>query len=580
MMQFFPAQFAHFLRNRTSTRNLKVLMQFLVILTLLVTLYSVLFHYIMAWEGRDFSWVTGFYWTLTVMSTLGFGDITFHSDLGRIFSIGVLLSGVLFLLILLPFTFIQFFYAPWMEAQSAARAPRELPEDTKGHVIMTYYGPVTSTLIRKLDQYHYPYVVLAPELQDALLLSDQDVKVVVGELDDPETYRKIRVEEAAMVVTTRSDVVNTNVVATVRGISETVPIIATARDPASIDILELAGSTHVLRLDEMMGQSLARRTTGGDAMTHVIGQFDSLLVAEANVAGTPLIGKSLKESRLREMTGLTVLGVWERGHFQTAKSDMRISPSTVLVLAGSQQELSNYDELFCIYHTNNEPVVIIGGGRVGRATGRALQKRGIDYRIVEQMPERIADDGKYIMGSAADLEVLERAGIMKAPTAIITTHDDDTNIYLVIYCRRLRPDIQVISRATLERNIATMHRAGADFVMSYASMGTNTIFNLLDRGDILMIAEGLDVFKLTLPPSLAGKSLATSGIRQKTGCSVVATVSGGIMQCNIDPHEPLAAGTDIILIGSVPDENRFLKLYGDHLNHENHGTETKTVRKV
>ncbi len=563
-MQFFPAQFLHFLQSRTSTRNLGILFRFLLALTILVTAYSIIFHYIMAWEGRDFSWVTGFYWTLTVMSTLGFGDITFHSDLGRIFSICVLLSGVLFLLILLPFTFIQFFYAPWMEAQSAARAPRELPVETTGHVIMTYYGPVTSTLIKKLKQYHYPYVVLAPELQEALRLSDLDVKVAVGELDDPETYRKIRVETAAMVVTTRSDVVNTNVVATVRGISETVPIIATARDPAAIDILELAGSTHVLRLDEMMGQSLARRTTGGDAMTHIIGQFDSLLIAEANVAKTPLIGKRLKESRLREHTGVTILGVWERGQFRIADPEMQITPNSVLVLAGSQQALRKYDELFCIYHVIHEPVIIIGGGRVGRATGRALQKRGIDYRIIEKLPELSADDGKYILGSAADLEVLEKAGIMKSPTAIITTHDDDTNIYLAIYCRRLRPDIQIISRATLERNVTTLHRVGADFVMSYASMGANTIFNLLDRSDILMIAEGLDVFKIKLPLSLTGKTLANSGIRAKTGCNVVAIFGENGMQFNLDPNSPLPAEAEIILIGSAAAESRFLDIYGDH----------------
>jgi voltage-gated potassium channel len=122
-MHFFPAQFVHFLSSRPSIRNMRILLKFILALATLVIIYSILFHYIMAWEGRDFSWVTGFYWTLTVMSTLGFGDITFNGDLGRIFSILVLLSGVLFLLILLPFTFIQFFYAPWMEAQSAARAP-------------------------------------------------------------------------------------------------------------------------------------------------------------------------------------------------------------------------------------------------------------------------------------------------------------------------------------------------------------------------------------------------------------------------------------------------------------------------
>jgi len=46
------------------------------VLLALVVIYSVLFRYIIEMEGRQYSWVTGFYWTLTVMSTLGFGDIT------------------------------------------------------------------------------------------------------------------------------------------------------------------------------------------------------------------------------------------------------------------------------------------------------------------------------------------------------------------------------------------------------------------------------------------------------------------------------------------------------------------------
>ena len=52
----------------------------------------------MLFEVKEFSWITGFYWTLTVMSTLGFGDITFATDLGRIYSIIVLMSGIVFLL--------------------------------------------------------------------------------------------------------------------------------------------------------------------------------------------------------------------------------------------------------------------------------------------------------------------------------------------------------------------------------------------------------------------------------------------------------------------------------------------------
>jgi len=143
--------------SRRGQRNIRLLLQMLAILALLVTIYSVLFHFIMVWEYRhheqriQYSWVTGFYWTLTVMSTLGFGDITFQTDLGRVYSMVVLLSGTMFMLILLPFMFIQFFYAPWVKAQAAARAPRALPENTAGHVLLTNYGPVTTALISKLN---------------------------------------------------------------------------------------------------------------------------------------------------------------------------------------------------------------------------------------------------------------------------------------------------------------------------------------------------------------------------------------------------------------------------------------------
>src|SRR5690606_35979816 len=134
----------------------------------------------------------------------------------------------------------------------------------------------------------------------------------------------------------------------------------------------------------------------------------------------------------------------------------------------------------------------------GRATGQALAERHQEYRIVERLPERVpfAARDNYVIGDAGDLEVLEKAGIKEAPAVIITTHDDDISIYLTIFCRRLRSDIQIISRATHERNVSTLHRAGADFVMSYASMGSNIIFNLLKRSDVLMLAEGLNVFRM------------------------------------------------------------------------------------
>ncbi|MGE0827338.1 MAG: TrkA family potassium uptake protein [Candidatus Binatia bacterium] len=562
MLKTLPAQVLSAVRSRRGQRNLQVVLRFFLILLGLIVTYSILFHILMEREGQEHSWMTGFYWTLTVMSTLGFGDITFNSDLGRVFSILVLLSGILFLLILFPFIFIEFFYEPWMQVQTAARAPRELSREVHDHVLITNYDAVTAALIRRLDQHHVPYALLVPELDEALRLHDTGLNVVVGPLDDPEVWRHVGVERAALVIATNNDFTNTNVAFTVRGVSEQTPILTTASDEASVDILLLAGSSQVIRLEEMIGNAFARRTVGGDALSHEIGRFDHLLIAEANAHRTPLVGKTLRESKLRENIGVSVVGVWERGSFQPPHPDTRIQDNTILVLAGLAHNLYRYDEIYCIYNVSVAPAVILGGGRVGRATAHALAAREVDYIIVELQSALVRDPAKYVVGNAADLEVLKKAGIDEAPTVIITPHDDDLNVYLTIYCRRLRPDIQIISRATLERNISTLHRAGADIVMSYAGTGASTIMNWLKHSKVLTVAEGLDLFRVRVPSSLAGKRLVESEIRERTGCTVVGISTENGMEVLPAPDAVLPAAADILLIGTAESEESFLALWG------------------
>jgi Trk K+ transport system NAD-binding subunit len=250
--------------------------------------------------------------------------------------------------------------------------------------------------------------------------------------------------------------------------------------------------------------------------------------------------------------------MWERGKFEIPLPDSRISPNSVLVLAGSEEHLTQYDSIVGTSYTFTAPVVILGGGRVGFATAEALKERGIAFRIVESDKSLIEKDENYILGSAADIHTLERAGIREAPSVFITTHDDDLNIYLTIYCRRLRPDVQVISRATLERNINKLHEAGADIVMSYASLAVNTIVNILKPNEVLMLTEGLNVFRMQLPAMLVGKTLQETGLREKTGCSVVAIHSGGTMNISPNPYVPLEEGSELILIGTADAEKKLL----------------------
>ena len=562
-MKFLSSQILYFTQSRTTKRNFKLLFKFLLALTLLVIIYSVLFHFIMLFEEKEFSWITGFYWTLTVMSTLGFGDITFTSDLGKAFTMLVLISGILFLLVMLPFTFIQFFYAPWLEAQSRAKTPRELPKNTTGHVILTNFDPITITLVEKLKQYDYDYAIIAADLPHALELYDLNYKVVVGDLGDSETYKLLRVKQAAMLIANNNDMTNTNITFTAREISKKLPIVTNADAKDSIDILQLAGSTYVFQFMKMLGESLARRTLGMSMGANVIGEFDQLCIAEAPAMRTSLEGKTIIQSNLREKTGVTIVGLWERGRFTMPKPQTRITSSTVLVLAGSAEQLKKYDNFFSVHNVHkstNVPVLILGGGRVGRAAAQVLEDRKIVYKVVEKKA-RFIQNNKYIQGNAADLDILEQAGIRKATSVIITTHDDSMNIYLTIYCRKLRSDIQIVSRANLNGNISKLHSAGADLVMSHASMAANTIINLLKPNKILMFAEGLYIFRTALHETLEGKSLAESQIRKQTGCSVIAIGRDNKLNINPDPSILLRKHDEMVLIGTNDAEKRLMEIY-------------------
>ncbi|HPL50903.1 MAG TPA: NAD-binding protein [Smithellaceae bacterium] len=543
-------------------QNVRLLLRYIFVLALLISFYSVIFHYLMAAEGQKHSWITGFYWVLVVMSTLGFGDITFTSDVGRLFSIIVLASGVIFLLILLPFIFIKFFFAPWMDAQAKSRAPRELPPDTTGHVIITNYDAVTTSLIEKLTSYKQNYVVIVDNLHRTLELYDLGVYVALGSIDDPQTYKRLQVQNAALVVATNSDQVNTNVTFTVREMSERVPIFVTADSPHSVDILTMAGSSHVLLLYDMIGKSLASLTIAGDCKSNVIGRYEDLIIAQAPVIGTPLEGKTIMESDLRKLYGLSVVGIWERGKFTLPRPDTIIDRTSVLVFAGSAKSLDAYDEVYSFYHIckiAGDPVIIIGGGRVGLAAAARFREREIPYLIIEKNPKKARPGDNYVFGDAADINTLEKAWFEKAPAALITPHDDATNIYLTKYLRSLRPDMQILSRASADRNVSTLHRAGADFVISNASLGANIIFNFLRNEDTLLLTEGLNIFHLKAPESLVGKALLESGIREKTGCTVIAISRDGKMSINPEAKTVIKEDDELVLIGTFDAEKSFLR---------------------
>ncbi len=565
-MKFSSSQLAFLLGNREARANLRTLLKYVLTVIAVITLYAVLFHVIKGTvEGEQHSWVTGFYWTLVVMTTLGFGDITFTSDIGRLFSIAVLLSGVVLLLVMLPFMFISLFYAPWLEARVRLRAPREVPAQTSGHVIITEYDAIADGLVERLRTEHIPYHVIEPDPTKAARMVGDGISVVTGDNDSSATYQRMNIATARLVLANCEDTVNTNITITVREIAATLPIVAVAEEEDSIDVLQLSGATTVLPLKHQLGEYLANRVHTGRSGAHVVGTYRGLQIAELPARDTSLAGLTVRDTRLRETTGVSVVGLWERGKLRPAFPDSVIEPDRVIVVAGTDAQIAALDALMPADDRPPAPVLIIGAGQVGQAAARALRRKGLAVHAIDRSGpalDDLRDDGVAVFpGDAADRRVLGRAGIDRAASVLLTTNDDAMNIYLAVFCRRLNPSLRIVSRITHERNVEAIHRAGADFALSYTTLGVEAVVSLLRGYELVILGEGVELFSIPVPASLQGRRLADSDIGSGTGLSVVALDRQGTLVTPLTRETLLDAGSVLVMLGSLEQRRTFAELF-------------------
>jgi voltage-gated potassium channel len=561
-MKFLPSQLAYLTTDREARTNLRALGSYLGFLAGLATLYALLFHLIKVnVENEQHSWVTGFYWTLVVMTTLGFGDITFTSDIGRIFSIVVLLSGVVFLLVMLPFLFIRLFYAPWLEARVRLRAPRAVPATTHRHVIIAEYDAIAEGLIERLLSEGIPYVVIEPDPGRAGQLFGDRIAVLAGENDNRLTYERAAAPVARMVLANCEDTTNTNITLTVREVAPRLPIVTIVEEEDAVDILELSGATSVLPLKHQLGDYLANRVDAGKPEAHVVGEFHRLQIAELPAHDTPFVGKTVRDTKLRQQTGLSVVGFWERGKLRPAYPHTEIRRDSVLVVAGLATQIAELNAQLPRVNGTPRPVLVIGAGKVGHAAAKALKRKGLRVHVIDRTEAALAplatEVDALFPGDAADRQLLDRAGILAASSLLLTTNDDAMNIYLAVFCRRLNRELRIVSRITHERNLEAIHRAGADFVLSYTTLGIEAVMSLLRGYPPVLLGEGVELFSVPVPPSLAGRPLLESRIGSRTGLSVVALQEGDQLTAPLTSETLLPLGAALLMLGSHEQRTAF-----------------------
>lgn len=110
--------------------------------------------------------------------------------------------------------------------------------------------------------------------------------------------------------------------------------------------------------------------------------------------------------------------------------------------------------------------IVCGYGRLGSAVVQTLLDNGGGVVVVEREPthaDRLRDLGvPFVVGDAADDDVLAAAGIGRARTFVAALNDDASNVFLTLTARVLNPALVIYGKAEDPHSLVKLERAGAN----------------------------------------------------------------------------------------------------------------------
>jgi len=453
---------------------------------------------------------------------------------------------------------------PFLQEAFSTTVPQTLDESLTGHVVICSYTARAEVLVAELDSLDVPYVIIESERDRAAELYEAGHRVIRADPESVEGLENAQLSTARALIADVSDQVDTSIVLAAKEVSEAVPVVSVVEEPASARYHRLAGADQVLSPRPLLGESLATKVT--TALTTEIDDAiridDDLQLAEVPIRhGSTLAGVTLADSGIREEAGVNVIGAWFRGEFDAAPSPQAtLDVGTVLLVSGRRdqlQRLVQMSEANLREFTTGETVVV-GYGEVGKAVAESLDDADVAYTTVD------TDDrpGVDVVGDATEAETLIEAGVREARTVVLALPDDTVAEFATLVVRDLTPETEIIARVEESGSIPKMYRAGADYVLSLATVtGRMTAARILEDRDVLSLDQQVEVIRTTAP-GLVGERLGEANVRSETGCTIVAVERDGRVVTAVDADTRIEPDDEVILVGTDESVRTFHESFG------------------
>jgi voltage-gated potassium channel len=227
--------------------------------------------------------------------------------------------------------------------------------------------------------------------------------------------------------------------------------------------------------------------------------------------------------------------------------------------------------------TLKEHSIVCGYGRMGQELAREFTERKLPFVVVEKdpsiAPELMEAGILHVIGDASVDAVLHQAGVERARHLITVAPTDADNIFITLTGRSLNPRLTIVARSAREEDEHKLRRAGADRVVSPYVIGARRIAAAVYRPEVLEFLDihshgaerELELENVRIGPSapFAGRPLRDSGIRERTGCTVLAMrTPEGRFETNPGPDSILRAEDTMIVLGTATQVEALRRLSG------------------
>ena len=436
--------------------------------------------------------------------------------------------------------------------------PRSLPDLGDG-VAIYGYGPEVESLLSDLESREITTVVIEEDESVAHRLFARGQTVVLSALNE-ELPDLMPLSRARALVLNGEDEDNAVLALSAREQGFTGPIVAMISNPNRRASVQLAGATVAFSPNHILGAVLAGRASARiNPRVAGVQPLDQLLeVAELRVHdASPLAHRSLAEARLGAETGANVVGRWSDDELHSPPAaDETLTPGMILVAVGTPDSIRRLSEMARPL-AREGPLVVLGFGDVGRKLAELLTDAGEEVCVVysDQIP------GVDIVGDVLDESVLERAPVAAARAVILALESDNATLLVAKVVRGYAADVPIIASARALENVERILAAGADFALSIGQVAGQLLSHHV-LGEAVSLQPRLKLAKIP-PGGLAGRHPLAFGIRERTGCSVVAVERQGEILIDFPPDFELSSDDALYLCGTGNAFSRYREAFAE-----------------